>query len=334
MNKSFQETPLFTVIMPNYNNGKYIQEAIESVLIQTYTNWELVIVDDASTDNSVNLIKTFLSDARIKLIQNHRNMGVAYSAKRAVEESSGEIIGTLDSDDVLDRDAFVIMVDEHIANPEYGLIYSNYYKCDKNLKIQGTVNLIDPLPANVSLQEILLGFKYEKTISWHFRTFKRNAYDKTEGYDVSLLCYEDRDLYYKLEKVTRIKCINKCLLYYRDTAEQGAYRGNPKSQYYWFSCEYKETKRRLGINLPCVSKDNIPLFLSNLIYMYMRRSPNIERKGLRQRFKSFFLETGYNRLKSNKLKAFFYILNSYIYGYTPITLRRVKRLTNRGVSEK
>lgn len=323
-----QDKPLFTVIMPNYNNGKFIQEAIESVLSQTYTNWELVIVDDASTDNSVNVIGSFLHDGRIRLLRNDANRGVAFTAKRAVGAASGEIIGTLDSDDVLDKDALMVMVEEHINNPDYGLIYSNYYKCDKDLNVHGAVNLLDPLPEGISLQEILLGYKFEETISWHFRTFKKSAYIKTDGYDTDLLCYEDRDIYYKLEKVTKIKCINKCLLYYRDTSEQGAYRGNPKTQYYWFLCEYKETKRRLGLNLPFANKNKIPQILLNLIYIFLRRSPNIVRIRLRQRFKSFFLETGYGNLKTNKLLAFFYILNSYVYGYTPVSLSRIKKFGN------
>lgn len=325
---------MFSVIMPNYNNGKYIKEAIDSVRRQTYKHWELVIVDDASTDDSLEIIRPFLIDSRIKLIRNDVNKGVAHAAKLAVENSSGELIGTLDSDDVLDENAVMVMVNESIADPEIGLFYSNYYKCDNDLNVLGKVDLLYPLPDNVSLQEILLGRKYDGTISWHFRAFRRSAYDKTEGYDTRLFCYEDRDIYYKLEKVTKIKCINKCLLYYRDATGQGAYRKNPLREYYWFICEYKETKRRLGINLPLVKREKIPLFLANLIYIYMRKSVHVRRDKLRERFRSFFLGQGYIHMNTNKLMALLYIFNSFFYGYTPITLDRLKKVSGFEFSNK
>jgi len=320
-----QERPLFSIIMPNYNNAKYIKEAIDSVIAQTYTNWELVIVDDASTDNSLSIIKTYLNNERINLVPNSINKGVAYAAKLAVDNSSGEIVGTLDSDDVLDKNAIMTMVNEHLAYPEYGLIFSNYYKCDKDLEITGKINLLDPLPDDISLQEILLGCKFEATISWHFRTFKKSAYDMTEGYNTTLRCYEDRDLYYKLEKVTKVKCINKCLLYYRDASTEGAFRRNSNIQYYWFLCEYKETNRRLGVNLPFADKKTISVFWANLMYARLRKSTNIRRDKLRKRFRSFFLGMGFGNLRSNKLFALLCVLNSFLYGYTQITFNKMRK---------
>ncbi len=317
---------LFSIIMPNYNNGKYIKEAINSVLAQTYCNWELIIVDDASTDNSLSIIKPFLCNKAIKLISNKVNQGVAHAAKVAVDNSLGEIIGTLDSDDVLDKEALAIMINEHDSYPEYGLIYSNYYKCDDNLKIHSTVNLLDPLPDNISMQEILLGPKSEATISTHFRTFKKSVYYKTEGYDIVLRCYEDRDLYYKLEKVAKVRCINRCLLFYRDKKEEGAYRRNSEAQYYWFLCEYHEASRRLRIKLPLANKSKSSLFLANLMYIYLRKSRHIVKKKLRRKFHLFFLELGFHNLKTNKLSAYLLLLNSLLYGYTPITFKTFKKL--------
>ena len=329
-----QEQPLFSVIMPNHNKGKYIKEAIESVLVQTYPHWELVIVDDASTDNSLDVIKTFLNKGNIKLIKNNVNKGVANAARQAVENSSGEIIGTLDSDDILVEDALMVMVNEHWNNPEHGLIYSNHYLCDKNLEISSEAAWFGPLPDDMCLQDVLLGSQDGVTISMHFRTVKRSAYDKTEGYDTTLLCYEDRDLYYKLEKVTKIKGIDRCLYYYRHIDEIGAYRQNPKRRYYWFLCEYKETKRRLGVYLPFVDKKDPSPLLSNIMYMYLHRYSKKSREELRRKVHCFLLEQGYNSLKDNKLLAFVYYLNSFLYGYIPITPQRIKKFIYSEFSEK
>ena len=329
------QEPLFSIIMPNYNKARFIKESIESVLVQTYRHWELVIVDDASTDDSVEVINTFLPNNKIKLIQIKTNKGVGYAARTAVEQSSGEIIGTLDSDDILVEDALMIMVNEYQTHPEYGLIYSNHYKTDNNLKVLGKVNLLDPLPDNKCLQDICLSVgQFDPNISFFFRTFTRSAYDKTEGFDINLLCYEDRDIYYKLEKVTRVKCINKCLGYYRDSHEVGAYRSNSNVLYYWFICEYNETNRRLGGNLPFISKKNISPLLCNLMYISLRKHTKIGKKGLRKRLHNFLFGMGQSKLETNKLMAFLYFLNSFVYGYYPITMNRIKKFITPGHSEK
>jgi len=153
------EKPLFSVIMPNYNNSKYIKEAIGSVLKQTYKNWELVIVDDASTDDSIKAIEPYLKDKRINLIKNKINKGAAYTSRVAVDNSSGEIIGTLDSDDVLHKDALKIMVRAHLDNPDHGLIYSNQYHCDENLKIISKAKYAEEIPKGIALRYLFLNAK-------------------------------------------------------------------------------------------------------------------------------------------------------------------------------
>ena len=105
-------------------------------------------------------------------------------------------------------------------------------------------------------------------------------------------------------------------------------------QYYWFLCEYKETKRRFGVNLPFVNKKEISPFLSNLMYIYLCKYSNIHKEKLRRRLHYFLLETGFGNLKNNKLLAFLYFLNSFIYGYTPITFSRIKKFIAPELSEK
>lgn len=91
---------LVSIIMPSYNTAKFISETIDSVLMQTYTNWELIIVDDCSTDNTDEVVKSFLSDDRIKYIKNEKNSGAAFSRNRALREANGKWIAFLDSDDL------------------------------------------------------------------------------------------------------------------------------------------------------------------------------------------------------------------------------------------
>lgn len=90
---------LVSIIMPNYNGAKYLQETINSVLAQTYTNWELLFVDDCSTDNSLEIVRSY-NDSRIKILQNDKNSGAAVSRNYALLEAKGKWIAFLDSDDL------------------------------------------------------------------------------------------------------------------------------------------------------------------------------------------------------------------------------------------
>jgi succinoglycan biosynthesis protein ExoO len=92
------ENPLVSVIIPTYNVEKYIKQCIDSVLVQTYPHFEIILVDDCSTDNTVNIIKSY-KDSRIRLLINDVNKGPSYSRNRAIEASKGEWIAFLDSDD-------------------------------------------------------------------------------------------------------------------------------------------------------------------------------------------------------------------------------------------
>ena len=92
---------LVSIVTPNYNCQKYIAETIESVLKQTYTNWEMLIVDDCSTDGSYETALEYSKkDTRIKVFRNEKNSGAAISRNKAIEESEGEYLAFLDSDDL------------------------------------------------------------------------------------------------------------------------------------------------------------------------------------------------------------------------------------------
>ena len=90
---------LVSIIMPSYNSEKFIKASIESVLNQTYANWELLIVDDCSTDKTVEIVHSF-KDERIKFFTNEKNSGAAISRNKSLREAKGKWIAFLDSDDV------------------------------------------------------------------------------------------------------------------------------------------------------------------------------------------------------------------------------------------
>lgn len=98
---SKESKPLVSVIMPSYNAEKYIKEAIESVIAQTYTNWELFVIDDGSTDKTAEIAQSYAEkDSRIILHRNSCNMGTANTRNVGIKLANGEWIATLDSDDI------------------------------------------------------------------------------------------------------------------------------------------------------------------------------------------------------------------------------------------
>jgi glycosyltransferase involved in cell wall biosynthesis len=90
--------PMVSIIMPTYNRQEFISSSIESILAQTYANWELIIIDDSSTDDTLNVIRSF-KDQRIRVFENKKNMGVASSLNKAIELARGSYIARQDSDD-------------------------------------------------------------------------------------------------------------------------------------------------------------------------------------------------------------------------------------------
>jgi glycosyltransferase involved in cell wall biosynthesis len=121
---------MVSVIMPSYNTANFISESIESVQAQTYTNWELIIVDDCSTDNTDDVVNPYLSDSRIIYIKNDRNGGAAISRNRALREAKGKWIAFLDSDDLWMPEKLEKQI-TFMTNNDYHFSYTNYIEIDE-----------------------------------------------------------------------------------------------------------------------------------------------------------------------------------------------------------
>lgn len=121
---------LVSIIMPSWNTSKYIAESIESVINQSYENWELIIVDDCSTDNTDDVVLPYLDDNRIKYFKNDKNSGAALTRNRALREAKGEWIAFLDSDDLWIPEKLELQIDFMKSNG-YVLSYTEYEKIDE-----------------------------------------------------------------------------------------------------------------------------------------------------------------------------------------------------------
>lgn len=127
---------LVSIIMPSYNTAGYIAETIRSVLAQTYSNWELIIVDDCSTDNTDDVVAQFLSDSRIRYLKNEKNSGAAISRNWALREAKGKWIAFLDSDDLWVPEKLEKQI-RFMETNNYHFSYTNYIEIDEQSKPNG-----------------------------------------------------------------------------------------------------------------------------------------------------------------------------------------------------
>ena len=123
---------LVSIIMPSWNTGEFITESIQSVLNQTYTNWELIIIDDCSSDDTDQIVES-INDERIKYLKNEKNCGAALTRNRGLREARGEWIAFLDSDDLWMPEKLEHQIDFMKKNG-YSLSFTEYEKIDEDSK--------------------------------------------------------------------------------------------------------------------------------------------------------------------------------------------------------
>jgi glycosyltransferase involved in cell wall biosynthesis len=196
-----------SLLVANYNSENFVDEFIKSVFQQNYHNWELIVVDDCSTDNSLSAFLTHTSDTKIKVFSNSTNKGVGYTKRRAANLASGDILMFVDPDDALVPDALNVMVKQHVIHQNAALVYSTFYNCDENLNVIGEAKWVGSITkpsTNLHVDKIS-----------HLASFKKDYYNNTSGINPCMKAAVDKDLYFKLEEVGEVVFIDKPLYYYR-----------------------------------------------------------------------------------------------------------------------
>ena len=198
----------FSVLIAHYNNAHYFKQCYDSLKKQTYQDFEIIVVDDCSTDDSFEKIQNYCNgDSRVKFFQNSENKGVGFTKKRCVEEASGEICGFVDPDDALTEDAIEFSVKAH--NNDCIATYSQFYLCDENLKIKKIFKNTTKVKNN---NPLFFNIHFEVA---HFFTFKKEAYLRTEGINPNYKVAEDIDYILKLYEIGSFQFIKKPLYLYR-----------------------------------------------------------------------------------------------------------------------
>ncbi len=184
--------PMVTVLMPVYNGSDYLEESIKSILHQSFKDYEFLILDDASTDGSVDIIRGY-SDPRIRLVENSENMGQVPTMNRGVELAMGRYIARLDQDDVSLPGRLEQQMDFFIANPEYLLLGTSYYLIDS------AGNHIDTCTAQLSDAAIRWQMLFDTAFCHSSVVFRKDdGKGKPFLYDPDFFYAEDYELWLRI----------------------------------------------------------------------------------------------------------------------------------------
>ena len=148
--------PKVSIIIPAYNNAIYLGEAINSCLAQTYTNIEVMVVNDASPDNTTEVVKAFKDD-RIKYILHKKNKGLSAARNTGIRASTGEYIALLDGDDIFHPKKVELHVDYLEKHPEIGVTYNPRFELNHSAK---TIRELWRPPLTVTLMDLVFGFPF------------------------------------------------------------------------------------------------------------------------------------------------------------------------------
>lgn len=246
---------MFSILIANYNNGQYLQEAIDSVFAQTYKDWEIIIVDDASTDNSAEIYCKYDNDSRIHIYHNDKNRGCTFTKWRCIEESNGVLFGFLDADDTLMPKALECMVNAHQENPNASIVSSRHYLCDEHMSI--------------CFESRLLQIKHSESYLTHgdfqpeaFVTFKTSFYKKTQGLNKNNPYGDDQELLLLMEEVGEWVVLDKFLYNYRISDKSVSHGADNYICLYWNIVVYHQACIRRGLD-PC--KYSYKLFQETIV---------------------------------------------------------------------
>ena len=203
--KKEEEQPLVTIYIANHNYGKYLKSSIESVLAQTYKAFELIIVDDGSTDNSNEILKEYSKNEKVEVIR-QTNQGLVKTNNIVLNRAKGKYIIRLDADDYFDPMAIEILVNKIDADEDTCLVYPDYYLIDENDQVLGSERRLD-INKEVSV--------YDEPAHGACTLFRTNTLIEMGGYSDFIDRQDGYDMWVKMINSKKISNVNLPLFYYR-----------------------------------------------------------------------------------------------------------------------
>jgi len=196
--------PLVSIILPTYNGSRYLQEAIQSCIDQTYRNWELIIVDDASTDETPQIIKRWLNgDSRIIAIRHTQNKKLPVALNTGFANAKGKYFTWISDDNLYRPEALTTMVSFLENHHEVGVVYTDYTRLDEQNHELERITVQEP-------EELI----YMNPVGASF-LYRREVHETNHGYNEHLFLVEDYDFWIRASLSFALKPLHEALYYYR-----------------------------------------------------------------------------------------------------------------------
>jgi len=208
-NKKIKDQPLVSIIMNCYNGEKYLRDSIESVLKQTYKNWELIFWDNQSNDNSAKIFKSY-QDERFCYFYSLKHTTLYKARNLAIEKTNGEFLAFLDTDDLWDEEKLNIQI-PYFENQEVGLVYSNLWVIKKNINNK-KIYTKKKLPSGKIYDKLLESYNIGILTSVIRKIF---FLDLDKKFDDNFMIIGDYDLFLRLSKISSFIGLQEPLAYYR-----------------------------------------------------------------------------------------------------------------------
>lgn len=250
-----QINPKVSVVICTYNRAQYLPQTIESVLAQSFQDFELIIIDDASTDNTQTVVEKYNSDSRIRYIKNNTNLGLGKNRVESTKNVRGEYIAIIDSDDYwVDVNKISKQVDFLDKNKKVGVV-GTFGKIidDKN----NIVGKLEYKTNNLDIRKHMLShhqFLHSSVL------FKKEAFTKAGGYDATLSPAEDFDLILKIGTEYELANLPENTTYYRVHSENSSSNDRQKRTHH----------AKLHLKVIKKFKDFYPNYFPALIKSYLR----------------------------------------------------------------
>lgn len=229
--------PLVSVILPVYNAKQYLAEAIESVLSQTLKDFELILINDASTDNTLAITNSFKKrDRRIRVINNKKNLQMAESLNLGIREAKADLIARMDQDDISLPERLEIQYKFLQSYPDVAIVGNDISIIDEKGKIIGKRTY----PTTSSSLKYIM-FRYSP-FAHPTVMFRKLAYQKVKGYDPKTYPCDDIDFWFRLGKQYKFASIPRILFKYRLTIRSSSHNNVLKTEIMGFKIKIRAIK--------------------------------------------------------------------------------------------
>lgn len=285
------KSPKITAFMAAYNVSRYIAESVSSILNQTFKDFEFIIIDDGSTDDTALVVKSF-NDSRIRFLQNDGNKGIPFTRNRLLELAKGEYIAILDSDDIAYPDRFQLQLSFFTSHPEVALC-GGHGKIINEHGLETDKKIIVPTDVSINMR-ILFGNPFINSSTM----FKTQIFRELNGYKNFALA-EDFDLFIRIAEKNKVANIDAFLVKYRIHGENITIKRSEEQEKHELEI-LKNIQKNLGISF---NTDSLNLH-KELLYNNLNEAHFLEYYELLVAIKTANLRSG--RFDIDKMNQFLF----------------------------